>query len=259
MRNFLLICLMLNLYCLKAQEQITVFFDFNKSDLNSIAKQKLAFFSKNKDFQVVGVFGYCDWKGTNQYNDSLALKRVSAVTEFLKSNGVMISDSFESKGFGENFKQSKMQSENRKVIINYKKTELKIEVPVVENNLQTMVSIAKKGDKITLKNLNFYNSSPVLLPESEPVLRELLEIMRSKPNLKIEIQGHICCQLVADNMDVSTSRARAVYNFLTQHKIDRKRLSYKGFGISRPLHPIPENSSQEEKENRRVEIMILEN
>lgn len=256
MKNLLAVCLLLNFYCINAQEQITVYFDFNKSELNEQSKQKLAFFEKSKDYQVLSVSGYCDWKGTNQYNDSLAVKRALVVYEYLRSIGVPTTNNFEQKGFGENFNQSKIQSENRKVIVSYLKKELNIKP---DSDLQTMVSIAKKGDKITLKNLNFYNSSPVLLPESEPILRELLEIMRSKPNLKIEIQGHICCQLVADNMDVSTSRARAVYNFLTQHKIDRKRLSYKGFGISKPLHPIPENSAQEEKENRRVEIMILEN
>jgi outer membrane protein OmpA-like peptidoglycan-associated protein len=54
-------------------------------------------------------------------------------------------------------------------------------------------------------------------------------------------------------------RARAIYNYLIGQKISRKRLSYKGFGTSKPLHPIPEQSSQEEEENRRVEILILEN
>jgi hypothetical protein len=54
-------------------------------------------------------------------------------------------------------------------------------------------------------------------------------------------------------------RRKAIYNYLIGQKINRKRLSYKGFGTSKPLHPIPEKSSQEEEENRRVEILIMEN
>ena len=58
---------------------------------------------------------------------------------------------------------------------------------------------------------------------------------------------------------VSTARAKAIYNFLILNKVDRKRLSFKGYGVSRPIHPIPEKNATEEDENRRVEIMILEN
>jgi outer membrane protein OmpA-like peptidoglycan-associated protein len=36
-------------------------------------------------------------------------------------------------------------------------------------------------------------------------------------------------------------------------------MTYKGYGVSRPIHPIPEQNSLEEDENRRVEILILEN
>ena len=81
--------------------------------------------------------------------------------------------------------------------------------------------------------------------------------MRQQHN-KIEIQGHICCQNEKDPYDISTARARAVYMFLLRNKIDRKRMTYKGYGITRPIHPIPEQSEAEKDENRRVEIMIVE-
>lgn len=58
---------------------------------------------------------------------------------------------------------------------------------------------------------------------------------------------------------ISTARARAVYVYLLRNKIDRKRLSFKGFGITKPIHPIPEKSEAQEDENRRVEIKIIEN
>ena len=36
-------------------------------------------------------------------------------------------------------------------------------------------------------------------------------------------------------------------------------MSFKGYGVTRPVHPIPEKNTQEEDENRRVEILIVEN
>jgi flagellar motor protein MotB len=83
--------------------------------------------------------------------------------------------------------------------------------------------------------------------------------MEENPKLKIEIQGHICCQLVSDINDVSTARAKTIYSYLIRNKIDRKRMTFKGFGISKPIHKIPEKNETEADENRRVEILIVEN
>ena len=82
--------------------------------------------------------------------------------------------------------------------------------------------------------------------------------MEENENLRIEIQGHICCQLVTDKNDVSTARAKAIYNFLIRNRIDRKRMSFKGYGTSKPIHTIPEKNETEADENRRVEILLLE-
>jgi outer membrane protein OmpA-like peptidoglycan-associated protein len=82
--------------------------------------------------------------------------------------------------------------------------------------------------------------------------------MEENPKLKIEIQGHICCQMNGDINNVSTARSRAIYNYLIRSKIDRKRMTFKGYGTSKPIHPIPEKTEQEENENRRVEILIVE-
>ena len=101
--------------------------------------------------------------------------------------------------------------------------------------------------------------TPRILPKSKPVLIELLCAMQDNPALRIEIQGHICCQTVFDINELSVMRARAIYNYLVTQKINRKRLSYKGYGTSDPIYPIPEKSEQEQDENRRVEILVLDN
>ncbi len=254
---FLLILFSINSF---GQEQLEVFFDFNKSEINESAKQKLeTWIAADKEVEVSKIYGYCDWIGSNPYNDTLSLKRVDAVYKFIKSKNITVLDNYEVKGFGKDFKQSKIQSENRKVTVYFQKK--KAIIPTSEGNksLDERMKIAKKGDVLILKNIYFFNRSAKIVPESKPVLYELLCVLEENPNLKIQIQGHICCQLVSDFEDISTARARAIYVFLAQNKINRKRLSFKGFGVSKPIHPIPEKTEQEADENRRVEIMILEN
>lgn len=240
-----------------------IFFDFDEFTLNQTALQELqSWLSENKAIEVSKIYGYCDWKGTNTYNDSLSIKRVQAVFDFLKEHNITVKPNYEIRGYGEDFQQSKIQSENRKVILVY---EIKKEDPIAANlddesiPLKVKIRSSKVGDVIKLKNLNFYNMTPRVLPKSKPILYELLCALEENPNLKIEIQGHICCQLSGDINGLSVTRARAIYNYLILQKINKKRLSYKGFGVTKPIHPIPEKSEFEQEENRRVELLILEN
>jgi len=266
MKKFIpyILLLLLNTFGLHAQEKLTVFFDFNKYKLNDITTQQLqTWMTNNPKIEVTKIYGFCDWKGTNNYNDTLSLKRVKTIFNYLKDNNIKVKDDYEIKGFGEDFEQSKVQSENRKVLIVYelkKEEPIKLIKPTTDNReLSIQFKEAKTGDKIRLKNIYFYNMTPRVLPKSRPVLIELLCAMEDNPKLKIEIQGHICCQKVFDINELSVMRARAIYNYLVSQKINRKRLSYKGYGTSDPIHPIPEQSEEERDENRRVEILVLDN
>lgn len=258
----LFILLIFNSFALFSQERLEVFFDFNQHNLNQSTLSKLnSWIVDNENIEVSKIYGFCDWVGSNQYNDSLSIKRVNEVFIFLKNNKIPIKQDYQLKGFGENFEQSKNQSENRKVIIIYElKPTVIPELDIKkEPTFSETIKKAKPGDKIKLKNINFFNNSARIVPKSLPVLYELLCVMEENPNLKIEIQGHICCQLVHDISSISTARARAIYNYLVQNKINRKRLKYKGYGVTNPIYKIPENNDFEENENRRVEILILEN
>ncbi|MGX7668658.1 OmpA family protein [Flavobacterium pedocola] len=234
-----------------SQEKMTVYFDFDIHEVNSESTVKLdEWLQQNKDIEVLQLHGFCDSVGSHEYNDQLAVRRINSVVKKLQEQKISLSEKLEKKGFGKRFEQSSVQAENRKVVIYYQKKELK---------LSEKIQQLKVGDKLRLRNLNFYNHSGVVVPKSRPVLTELLSIMKKNPKLKIDIQGHICCQLVSDADDISTLRCRTVYNFLINNGIDKNRLSYKGFGNTQPLYPIPEKNEFEKDENRRVEIQILEN
>jgi len=256
--KMILLLVFLNATTISAQEKLEVFFDFNKFDLNDTALHQLTvWLMTHQNAEVSKIYGFCDSKGTNVYNDTLSLERVKTVSNFLKANNIPVKSNFEIRGFGEDFKQSKIQAENRKVLVVY---ELKREVAVPTPGtigLQDKIKTSKSGDKIKLEKINFYNMSSRIVPESQNNLYELLCALQDNPNLRIEIQGHICCQLSGDINNLSVSRARAVYNYLVSQKISKNRLSFKGFGVTKPIHPIPEKNEQEQDDNRRVEVMIL--
>jgi outer membrane protein OmpA-like peptidoglycan-associated protein len=264
MKNLFFLVLFVS-YISFGQNKFTVYFDTDSYQLQLSELNRLDDFLKNKELKFTKVIGYCDYRASNGYNDTLAFNRANFVNGIIDKVTNQKQTAIESKG--ENFLQDSDLALNRKVEIYYevipsKVLENKKDTAVVSqelNSLVAQVSKAKAGDKLILKNLYFYNRSGIFRPESRPVLEELNTIMVVHPNLKIEIQGHICCQIGADEEDTAKVRAVAVYNYLIHNGIDKNRLRFKSFGSSKPIHRIPEKTEEERNENRRVEIQIIEN
>jgi outer membrane protein OmpA-like peptidoglycan-associated protein len=277
-----------------SQEQFSVYFDSNKFDLTTKEKQSLNnWVSANKNNKIVAIHGFTDEVGTSGFNDTLAQKRVDFIFQNVK-NQIKIREDFKTRSFGESFNQSVNKAENRKVTIFYIlekdlpredeilgiKKVIKEEQPkpeivypeklVFENPngtksefkldrvfMKTMGE-AKPGEKLKIENLNFIINTFAVVNESRGKMYELLLVLQRNPQMKIEIHGHLCCMPV-DRTDLSTQRAKAIYNFLIQNEIDKSRLSYKGFGSTQPIYPLPEKDEKERAANRRVEILIVEN
>ena len=238
------------------QKQFEVFFDFNKDFPNeSSILATNEWIAANKNIEIIKLLGFCDSMDTKSYNKQLAERRIENVKDLLEKSGLKISKNLQKTAFGKDFKQSKVQAENRKVTIFYNEEQPK----PTESELTKLIRNSKVGEIIKLPNIYFFNNSARIVPKSQSTMYDLLCAMEENPKLKIEIQGHICCQLVSDINDVSTARAKAIYSYLIRNKIDRKRMTFKGYGTSRPIHKIPERSETEADENRRVEILIIEN
>lgn len=122
----------------------------------------------------------------------------------------------------------------------------------------------KKNEKIRLPNLLFEPGTHFIIPSSDQVLSQLVTVMKSKPSLKIELQGHICCKLGGvDGFDPTTGRenlsemrARVVYLYLISKGIDKRRMTYKGFGSSRKLYQNDVVNHAAAMQNRRVEVLV---
>ncbi|MBK8724125.1 MAG: PD40 domain-containing protein [Saprospiraceae bacterium] len=111
---------------------------------------------------------------------------------------------------------------------------------------------------IVLKNVLFKTGSSTLLEASYIELAQLLVLLKENPNIKIQINGHTDnIGSESANQVLSLNRAKAVYDYLIQNKADTNRISYKGFGMTKPLDT--NDTEQGRQNNRRTEFEILSN
>lgn len=102
--------------------------------------------------------------------------------------------------------------------------------------------------------INFDTNKAVIKPESMDIVDQVAELMKSKPGLKLSIEGHTDTQgTAASNKTLSLNRAKAVVKALTERGIAASRLSAAGWGQEKP---VADNRSEEGRaKNRRVEIV----
>jgi len=107
-----------------------------------------------------------------------------------------------------------------------------------------------------LKNVYFDVDKFDLKPESQGELNKLVLFLNANPEMKIEIGGHTDSDGdKKHNQLLSENRAKAVYNYLIKYGIDAARLTYKGYGDTKPL--VPNTSPENKKKNRRTEFTII--
>lgn len=290
MKKVVLFAVLLCAFVSRGQEQFSVYFDRNKADLSRSESNRLdQWLSTNATAKVVGIHGFTDEDGTTGYNDTLAKRRVDFIFSRIQGRIALRVD-FKTRSFGELHSLSANKAENRKVTLFYllekdipRENEILKITPsapkppktfpkqvavknpdgsVSEYKLDTAfmqeVDRAVAGEKLKIDNLNFRINTFIVVPESRGKLYELLIVLQDNPKLKIDIQGHLCC-MPNDRLDLSTQRAKAVYNFLVTNGISKSRLSYQGFGSTQPIYPLPEVNEEQRAANRRVEILIKEN
>ncbi len=112
--------------------------------------------------------------------------------------------------------------------------------------------------KVILKNVFFDTKKTDLKPESISELDDVVRLMNENPNMKILISGFTDnVGTPADNLKLSTGRAVSVVNYLVAKGLTKTRLSYKGFGETKP---IATNETEEGRAlNRRTELSVVSN
>ena len=106
---------------------------------------------------------------------------------------------------------------------------------------------------IPLFSVHFSHELAMSYQESRPSLEKLAALLRAKPDMAIEVQGHL------DNngsekelMSLSTTRASIVNAALVGLGVSRERVTARGYGKSRPL--VPNDTDWGRTKNRRIEI-----
>ncbi len=258
-----------NSLCAQQNLQQQFFFRTGSAELNPGEEIKWQDFLKTIDtlnISSISISGWCDDRGSENYNKQLSLKRASYLAQSLKEAGIT-NTNIVINGNGEvaarqtttaNLQQER--SENRKVEIQIRYAPKTTTVPVVVANVYSKSIFSdhhKVGDKITLSNILFSGGTHRFLPESYPSLDSLVHTLQVKKQYHILILGHICCSppgkdgedMETGRMDLSVARARAVYDYLIKSGVRAERLDYKGMKGDYP-------TGKDSKYDRRVEIEI---
>ncbi len=151
--------------------------------------------------------------------------------------------------FNVNRKGYLFYSENFNLAKNASDSVYQIDIP-----LQPIVANAS----IILKNVFFDTKQTQLKPESVTELDYVVLLMNENPKLKVQIGGHTDnVGKPADNAKLSLGRAVAVVNYLLGKGIKNDRLTFKGFGETKP---IADNKSEQGRAlNRRTELSVVSN
>jgi len=122
------------------------------------------------------------------------------------------------------------------------------------------------GTPTLLANVFFDLSKATLRPESYVELNKLVEFMTKNPTVKIEIGGHTDTRGDdKENLKLSNDRAKSVYEYVVLKGVEASRMTYKGYGETKPVisdAEINKMATEKEREeahqsNRRTEYRII--
>jgi len=236
-----------------------VFFDTDKYELTSEQYNKLTAFVKelkNIDIDRITIHGFCDDRGSKDYNLKLSDKRAQAIKKLITD--FKIGQTLIAKSIGkgevdltteEQALFNQLRTQNRKVIIVVAPKKLIADSFYGED--------LKTGDVIALKTLNFKMGYRFLNPESVKPLKELAAFMVKRKDIYFTIRGHVCCtengkeamNRETRKRDLSSARAKYIYNYLVKQGVDKSRIKFQGL---KGMY----NLGKEAKDDRRVDFLV---
>jgi len=249
-----------------------VYFDTDQYVVPSTEKNRiLLFIQKISEVEIdkIEIFGFCDDRGSDNYNLILSQQRADAIKSIFSSNNIEESRITNVDGRGEILLNivfeddlNEIRGLNRKVEVIVKPIVKKVEpLEVTDSKPKDIDKLIKDdvkvGDKILLKNLLFKVNYSYLEPESKKVLEKIAKELMKRDDVHFIIQGHVCCtENGRDAVDrrtrkrnLSVARAKHVYDYLVRKGVSKSRMKYVGLRRKFPL-------GKEEKFDRRVEILV---
>ena len=124
-------------------------------------------------------------------------------------------------------------------------------------NLDFEMQAINEGKSFRINNIYFNVDAFELNEQAKNVLMSFTEFMELNPSVSVAIHGHT--DDVGDkisNFKLSTKRAQVVHDYLISLGVNSNRLSFEGFGESKPL--VPNDSQEARATNRRTEFFIIQ-
>lgn len=269
------------------RDTIRLFYGINQKDLTDRHKVTLDSLSRFiSDTTVVKIHGFADYLGKRDSNFTLSTARADIVKAYLLKQHSK-SERLFANGKGQIDASKKTVSVlgelfNRRVeIIFFRPNTAKpapkkqMMVPRLKDTLRLKkkddsvytrinnIGVRNVGDSISFSELTFQPGRHFLRPSAVRYMVALKDLLKAHPTLKIEIQGHICCQYNGKDgedfdtrkFELSLTRAKFIYDYLVSEGISPARLTYKGLGSKEPK-VYPEMSSIDQDVNRRVVIVL---
>lgn len=230
-------------------------FTLNQKEINQMVK--LLDSTTISRFKAIYLYGYCDDRGSVEYNDKLSTNRVDYIQKLLISNGIAQNKIFICEGRGK-VNLDKNAVKNAKEIRDKNR---RVDLIFVKNVFYTSIpDNPKLGDNIVLEQVLFDMSSSELTINAKKELDRITLLLKKHKTLRFEIKGHVCCtsNKFSDAIDketqdrnLSANRAKNVFMYLRSKGISPYRMSYKGYGNQFPL-------GKEDAKDRRVELYITQ-
>jgi outer membrane protein OmpA-like peptidoglycan-associated protein len=111
------------------------------------------------------------------------------------------------------------------------------------------------GGQYTINDILFASNSFELNDTIKIVLNEFAEYLSINPKLKLSLQGHTDnIGSPAANMTLSQNRAKTVFDYLVSHGIDKERLTYQGYGETKP---IASNTTEDGRSKNRRTVFVV--
>jgi outer membrane protein OmpA-like peptidoglycan-associated protein len=230
-------------------------FSLNPNEINQMVK--LLDSTNFSHFKAIYLYGYCDDRGSEEYNNKLSKKRVDFIQKLLISNGIAQNKIFICEGRGK-------VNLDKNVVKNIKEIRDKnrrVDLIFVKNVFYTSIpDNPKVGDNIVLERVLFDLGSSELTLSTKKELDRITLVLKKHKTLRFEIKGHVCCtskkfsdaiDKETQDRDLSENRAKKVFMYLRSKGINPYRMSYKGYGNLFPL-------GKEDALDRRVELYITQ-
>jgi outer membrane protein OmpA-like peptidoglycan-associated protein len=115
--------------------------------------------------------------------------------------------------------------------------------------------VLKRDSLVILSEFSFESNRAVIRADHYSALDSIINFIADHPTLVVKISGHTDnTGNEPHNMRLSTDRAKVVAEYLIGNGIGDNRVSFDGFGSSKPI--APNTTSLGRGKNRRVELLI---